>query len=259
MQAQLELSPVEVRMDPPDRPCRLAMIALASDLTSERDAQRVIPKDRAVLHVARVANANPTTPENLRKMGPRLADTAALLAPGIDLQGVYYSCTAASVTIGDEAVVEAIHQARPGLPVVTPSDAAVQAFAALSVRKIALLTPYLIETTQPIVEYFRGRGLDIVSAHCLGFADDREMARISADSIESAAVAVDRSDAEALFISCTALPALGVIDRLEARLGKPVVTSNQAGFWRLLHHGGVSPAEGAPGHLFSLTPKETAP
>ncbi len=241
-----------------EKPRRLGMIALATDLTSERDAREVIPAEQAVLHVTRVAYENPTTPENLRKMGPRLTAAAATLLPGISLAGLYYSCTAASVTIGDAEVVAAIQQARPDLPVVTPTDAAVQAFAALGVRRIALLTPYLIETTQPMAEYFIRRGLDLVSAQCLGFDDDRAMARISGDSIEAAALEADRPDAEALFISCTALPALTMIKRLEQRLGKPVVSSNQAGFWRLLHHAGLTASAKAPGRLFKVAPLESA-
>ena len=42
-----------------------------------------------------------------------------------------------------------------------------------------------------------------------------------------------------------------IIDELEERLDKPVVTSNQAGFWRLLRHGGLSPRPDAPGRLFA--------
>lgn len=256
MSAELRKSPVDVVLEPEGATRRLGMIALASDLTSERDASLVIPSERSVLHVTRVANENPTTPENLRKMAPRLTAAADTLAPGVALGGIYYSCTAASVTIGEEAVTAAIEKARPGIPVVTPTDAAVQAFAALGVRRIALLTPYLLETTAPMVDYFTRRGLDLVSAQCLGFEDDRVMARISADSIEAAAVAADCPEAEALFVSCTALPVLAVIDRLERRLGKPVVSSNQAGFWRLLRHGGVAPKNRAPGSLFQAEPLE---
>lgn len=258
MSALLKQSPVDVVLESDERPRRIGMIALATDLTSERDARVVIPAEQAVLYVTRVANENPTTPENLRKMAPRLTAAAEVLLPGIALDGLYYSCTAASVSIGEHEVAAAIHKARPKLPVVTPTNAAVEAFAALGVGRIALLTPYLQETTQPMVDYFTGRGLDLVSAQCLGFEDDRAMARITGDSIEAAALEADCPEAEALFVSCTALPAVAVVERLEQRLGKPVVTSNQAGFWRLLHHAGITAAPRAPGRLFEVAPLESA-
>jgi maleate isomerase len=249
-------SPVAADLVPAAAVTRLGMIALATDLTSERDAARLIPPDRAALHVTRVAYENPSTPENLRRMGPKLASAAALLAPVPGLAAICYSCTAASVEIGDGAVAESIGVACPGVPVVTPPDAAVQGFAALGVRRIALLTPYLVETTAPMAAYFARRGLEIVSAECLGLADDREMARVTPATILAAAEAADRPDAEGVFLSCTALPSLGVIAELERRLGKPVISSNQASLWRMLHHAGLPPAPGAPGRLFAVAPVE---
>ncbi len=64
------------------------------------------------------------------------------------------------------------------------------------------------------------------------------MARVSDQTIINAAVAVNTSDADALFISCTGLPAIGVIEEVEKRLGKPVVTSNQASAWAMARLGG---------------------
>ena len=227
---------------------RIGLIALATDLTSERDAATLLPADTA-LHVTRVPFENPTTPATLRRLEGALSSAADLLVPDEPLSAIILSCTAASATIGDAAVSAAIEEALPGVPVVTPPEAACDAFAALAVRRIALLTPYLPETTAPMVAYFEGRGLDIVRAHCLGLADDRQMARIAADSILAAAEAVDCAEAEAVFLCCTALPALGVIARIEERIGKPVVTSNQASFWRALGHAGR--AIKGPGRLFA--------
>ena len=52
--------------------------------------------------------ANPTTPENLRKMQPELTAGAGLILPGESLDAICYSCTSASVVIGDETIEAAI-------------------------------------------------------------------------------------------------------------------------------------------------------
>ena len=52
-------------------------------------------------------------------------------------------------------------------------------------------------------------------------------------------VANARPDADAYFISCTAVRSLEVIGALEAALGRPVVTSNQAFAWHCLREIGV--------------------
>lgn len=244
-----EVTPSKVEVAFDDAPVtRIGMIALSTDLTSERDAARLLP-ERAALHVTRVPFENPTTPASLRRLGDRLTDAAALLVPGRALDAIIFSCTAASATIGDAEVARRIGAARPGVPVVTPPDAACDGFAKLGVRRIALLTPYLPETTAPMVDYFTGRGVEVVACQCLGLEDDRDMARISPATILAAAAAVDCAEAEALFLSCTALPAIGVIEALERRLGKPAMSSNQAMVWRAFAHAGL--AAPGPGRLFA--------
>ena len=62
---------------------------------------------------------------------------------------------------------------------------------------------------------------------------------MSDETIVNAAMAVDTPDAQALFLSCTGLPAINVIAELEQRTGKPVVTSNQASAWAMAQLGGL--------------------
>lgn len=238
-----------VDLDPLGEVQRLGLVALSTDLTFERDAAKVVPQDRGALHVSRIAFANPTTPANLRAMAPRLSDAADLLVPGVELAAICFGCTSASVTIGDAVVDEAFGRVRPGVPVVTPARAAVAAFGALGMRRIALLTPYLVETTGPVQAYFTAAGLDVVRTSCLDMADDREIARISGRTIQDTAAQADSPDAEAIFISCTAMPALGLIARIEDALGKPVVTSNQASLWQMLTLSGLDLPKGF-GQLF---------
>ena len=108
----VRLSPVAVSLAPAGAIARLGLIALATDLTLERDAARLIPGTRAALHVTRVVFDNPTTPENLLSMRPRLTAAAALILPEMKLAAIGYGCTAASVVIGSEAIRDAIHAAR---------------------------------------------------------------------------------------------------------------------------------------------------
>lgn len=246
----VSISAEPVVLEPAGAVHRLGLIALATDLTSERDFARIIPQCKAAVHTARIAFENPTTPDSLRRMQPDLTRTADLILPDIRLDAICYSCTAASVVIGDGAVAAAINIARPGVPVVTPTGAARAAFKVLGVRRIAILTPYLIETSQPMAAYFTRHGFDVTRLHCLGMEDDRQMARVSAETILNAALGVDDTAAEALFISCTALPALGVIAEIEARIGKPVVSSNQASIWAMLRHAGMGDGVTGYGRLF---------
>ncbi|MFN3277800.1 MAG: ectoine utilization protein EutA [Paracoccus hibiscisoli] len=222
---------------------RFGLIALATDMTIEADAARLMPHGTR-LHVTRIAFDNPTTEANLRATGPRLAEAAGLIVPGVPLAGIAFGCTSASAVLGEG--LEALTGDRA--PVTAPAGAALRGFAALGVSRVALMTPYLAETTVLVADRFAAQGIDVVRSVSMGHADDREMALLSPEEITEMALAADHPDAQALFLSCTALPALELIDALEAQLGKPVLTANQALFWAMLDRARI-PAHG-PGALF---------
>ena len=232
---------------------RIGLILLSTDHSTEADYARLVTGPRIGLFATRVEYANPVTSENLRRMEPRLGAAAALLLPDEPLDAICFSCTSASVAIGDAAVEAAIAAAKPGVPIVTPPSAAVRALAQFGARRISLLTPYTVETTAGMADYFEARGFDLASVTCLGLEDDREMARIAPASLIEAAVAATNPQAEALFVSCTALRSALIVADVEARIGRPVVTSNEATAWACLGLCGVAPATGLnAGRLFDL-------
>lgn len=251
-----------IAYDPLAARTRLGLITLSTDLTTERDYRKLLPVDCA-LYTSRVRFDNPTTPANLQQMAPRLECAASLLPSDYPMAAICYSCTAASIVIGDDEITRRIRQHFPEAAVITPSDSAVQAFYALKARRIGVLTPYSVQTSIPVAEYFEARGLQIERFHCMGIEDDREMARVSAQSIFEAALQIDTPQCDALFISCTGLPAADVIDRIEQRVGKAVITSNQATAWLLLQHL-EAPAPVGFGRLFeqsirTIYPRSSTP
>jgi len=228
---------------PRDTLLRFGLVALATDMTIEGDAARLMPPGTR-LHVTRIAFENPTTEENLRRTGPRLRAAVDLLVPGIPLAGIGFGCTSASAVLGDQ--MDRLAGTRG--TVTTPMSGALKGLAALGATRIALMTPYLEATTDLVGDHFEAHGVAVLKRASMGHADDRDMALLPEPEIVEMAEAADHPDAEALFMSCTALPALGLIERLEARLGKPVLTANQALFWAMLDAAAV-PASG-PGALF---------
>ena len=232
--AEISLAGRKPRLD--DRPLqkRIGLVILATDHTTEVDFQRMVASDRIGVYVNRIPYANPTTPENLLRMQPVLTEGASLILPGETLDAVMYSCTSASVVIGDARIEEAIRAAKPGVSVVTPTAAAVKGLRAIGASRISILTPYTVETSRPMADYFAGLGFTIDRFTCLGFDDDREMARIAPDEIVSLARDAIAPVSQALFISCTAVRAAQVAARIEAEIGRPVVSSNLATGWACL-------------------------
>lgn len=243
---------------------RLGLILLATDMTTEQDfalMARICGGDRLRLHGTRIAYANPVTPENLRAMGPRLGQAADMLAPVMPLQAVYFSCTSGSAVIGDDVVTAAVQNAMPaadGLPApkaVTPLTAATAACSALGVSRLCMLTPYTEDSTKAVVDYFVEHGVEVSHVSYLGLEDDRDMARITPETlVEAAKEAVARSvdsAPQALFISCTALRSMQTAAQIEQEIGMPVITSNQAATWFSFRTAGIDTSSTPFGRLMT--------
>ncbi len=213
---------------------RVGLIILATDHTTEPDYRRMIATEDIGIYVARIAFTNPVTTESLRRMQPSLTQAAGLILPGEELDVVCYSCTSASVVIGDSEIEAAIRRAKPGIPVVTPPAAGVRGLQALGARRISVLTPYTVEVSRPMAKYFEEAGFEIVSFTCLDLDDDREMAKISPASLVELADDAMAPDAEALFISCTSVRAASAAAQIEKKIGRPMVSSNLASAWNCL-------------------------
>ena len=102
----------------------------------------------------------------------------------------------------------------------------------LGVKRIALATPYSESISRAGRAFWEAAGFEVV-----GYRRLDDVANIYAETEERAYAlgrAADVPDAEAVLISGTGLPTVGIIEQLERELGKPVVTSQQAGLWRAL-------------------------
>jgi maleate isomerase len=230
---------------------RLGVILLSTDETLEYEARQVIGcRDVNLLHTRIPAKAD-VTPEDLRLMAPEMTRTAALLPKG--LSAVAYACTSGATIIGSDTVAELIKAAHPGTAVTDPLAAVIAALKALGVTRIAMVTPYVAEVTRPMRALLAAEGIEVVSEITFGQKEDWTVARITEASTEAAMLAAAKVDGvEAVFASCTNLRTFGIIDAVEARLGLPVISSNQALIWDMLRLSGARAHGWGPGRLFDL-------
>jgi maleate isomerase len=219
---------------------RIGLIVLANDYATERDFINVKPSDDVALFVSRVENASSCTVETLPLMAPHIAKAAELVIPDGRLDVMAYSCTSGTVVMGYEKICALIHSARPGIPVVTPITASLAALDLFDAQKLAVLTPYTDDVNSTIVDYLEFHKKTVCSFTSFQIEDNEVMAKLSPEAILQGAIEADRPEAEALFISCTAIRALDVVEKIENVIGKPVVTANQALIWQALRISGCS-------------------
>ena len=81
-------------------------------------------------------------------------------------------------------------------------------------------------------------------------SNDLDIGKVDETHLYETLVNMDLGDAEGLFISCTALPALSIIDKLEKKINKVVFSSNQVLIWDTLQSIGKNNSINGFGKLF---------
>ena len=185
-------------------------------------------------------------PENGHAAG-RLAERGA--------QAVAYGCTSGSYVLGlegDAAIVKEM-QAASGVPATTTSSAVVEALRVLGAQSVAVLSPHIDDLNDRLRAYLEAAGFTVAAMVGLNLRCDIEAVE-PAETRKIIESQVDRPDADAVFISCTGMRTAGIIDDIEASLGKPVVTANQATLWCLGRLAGVARPMLDRGRLLAASP-----
>ena len=213
---------------------KVGLLALSTDLTIENDFQSICQKLPLDLFVNRIHNENPLTKENLMKMYDQIAPVTEKILPGQKINTIAYACTSGTITIGEDKVKEKVQLAKPGCYVTTPITSALKAFTEMNAKKIALFTPYPESVNKTILEYFNRKNINIISFSTFNIDLDEDIASVDPKHLLETLIKLDLRDADALFISCTALPALEILDEVEKKIGKIVLSSNQTLIWDIL-------------------------
>lgn len=230
----------------------LGFIGLSTDRASFKDfTDFVAPFDGVMTHATRIPMAEVATPESLAELGGRLKAGTEMLVPGQPLQSISFSCTSGTIAVGVSKVKERIQAVRPETAVATPIDAAVEALRKLNCKRISLLMPYLVSTSELVADFFEAEGfiLDRIATFDLG--GDPDMNKVDEECMYQAGVETCHPESDALFISCTGWRTYPVTQRLEDKLGKPVVSSNQALAWAALRRAGDTRQVSGQGVVFS--------
>ncbi|MEM5474295.1 aspartate/glutamate racemase family protein [Hoeflea sp. AS60] len=227
----------------------LGLVVLQADETLEQDFRRLFPDRDIAIYVSRIPSGEELSADSIAAMEAELPRAAKLLPRAARFDAVAYGCTSGTTLIGAEAVIEMLRRG-VDTPVVTdPLTAALAALRALGVKRLGLVTPYVNSISAPVRDAFVTEGFAVGETLTFGEAVEARVARIAPGSIKAAA-RLAAVGADAVFLSCTNLRTLDVIDALEAELGIPVLSSNQVLAWHMAKATSAPVAEDAPGWLF---------
>jgi maleate isomerase len=237
------------RFDPAPR-ATIGLLILSSDETAEQDLRRLVPVDGVAIHTARVENAGDITTDSLAAMAKTIPAAARRLPPSARFDAVGYACTSGTSIIGADRVAALVREGVFARAVTDPLTALRAACAALGVARLAFLSPYVEEVSDRLRGALADGGIATPVFGSFGEGREEIVARIAPASIREAALTLGRdAAAEAVFLSCTNLPTLSVIEEIETALGKPVLASNQVLGWHLCRLAGLGPMAMRGGRL----------
>ena len=210
---------------------RIGLVALSTDFSIEKDFNSIFLNLPIDLFVNRLPFYNPLTDKNLIKMTEKLTEVTENILPNQTLDAVAYGCTSGTIAAGIDKIINKIQLAKPNCKVTTPITSAVNALKHLSLKKISIFTPYPQPINEKVINYFKNEGFDVQSFASFNLESDLDIGKIDPNYLLKVLTKMDTVNAEALFISCTALPALEIIQKLENKIKKIVLSSNQTLIW----------------------------
>ena len=214
---------------------KIGLIALASDYMIEKDFIRIIKDKKVDFFVNRIECFNPLTKENLIKMSEKVTEVTKDILPNEKIDCVAYGCTSGTIAAGYEAIEKKIKNAKPEAIVTTPSTASIKALKKLNIKKIAIFTPYSKKLNDEVIDFFKNENFEIKANSYFNIESDIDIGKVDPNYLYEVLSKMDLKGAEALFVSCTALPALSIIDKLEKKLNITVLSSNQTLIWDTLN------------------------
>jgi maleate isomerase len=225
---------------------RLGVVVPSVNIVVEEWYPRVVP-DGVSVHFARMLIADGSAPEKIiamdRQDGRRAIEQIASCRP----HAVAYGCTASSIVQGhafDERLRGEIRHIA-GVPATTATDSIFAACRALGLRRVTAISPYTEAVDAAEHRFFAEGGIETVAGAHLDIIEGFRLAEPNPEAILDLALHAWDPQSDGLVAACLNFRSHPIIDALEARIGKPVVTSTQAVLWRLLRLAGVaSPIHG---------------
>lgn len=235
---------------------RIGLLVPSADVFVENDFHVFLPQGIA-FHTNRLfqGRASMVSIDTLQQIVDSTGKAAEGLAH-VNPQIILFCCTSASFLKGKGFDVELSKriQSLTGITASTTTTAVLCAFATLNLRKIFMVTPYPEEINKLEVQFFDDNGINVVDYASYECKRSSEIPEITHEQIVN--MVLDNRDiikgCDAVFISCTNLPAMGTIELLEQELEIPVITSNAAIMWKALRHLEIDGHDIPAGHLFKI-------
>jgi len=134
---------------------------------------------------------------------------------------------------------QALHQALPDIPIVTAGDACVAALKTSGAKRLGLISPMSEEYSESARNFYRAHGFDVPESTWLQVKTSARIIDVPMDAINAAFDKVNTAEIDTILHVGGALGVADMIDGLEDRISKPVISSTATGYWYALRMMGI--------------------
>ena len=247
----MKLNKVEPKYISKSNP-RIGLITLGSDFRIEKDFNNVIYGRDVDLYVNRIHCYNPLTNETLAKMADDITDVTKDILPDQKIDCVAYGCTSGTIAAGYDVIEKNVKLAKPEAKVTTPITSAIKALKAFNISKVSVFTPYTKSINDSVINYFNKENIAVNGLTYFDIESDLDIGKVDEEYLFEVLSKINLEESEALFVSCTALPVLSIIDKLEKKMNKVILSSNQTLIWESLNAIGYKNSIEGFGKLFKF-------
>lgn len=254
-----------IRSDGWKAQCRIGLLVPHADVGPESEFRAMAPVEIG-LHSARVpframrpgGAMDPTialAPVRAFAEPPCVDDAVELLAAA-PIDSIAFGFTSSAYAIGasaETAMVQRLTDRAGGISVVAPCAASVDALSGFGAQSIALFSPPWFDAELNTLgrSYYEQAGFEVVTAMSCDLPSGQTL--IEPEAMAASILPNVGDHVDAVVIGGNGFRAVGVIEHLEAELGRPVVTANQVLLWAALRAAGASTsAVTGYGRLFAL-------
>lgn len=178
----------------------------------------------------------------------------AVAAEGGPLDAIVWACTSGSFIFGPEGAARqaAALERAAGVPASSTSFAFVDACRRLGISSVALGATYPPDVAGAFVDFLQHHGITVLTVSARDIITAAEVGTLPNETVLGFAEAVssDAPSADAVLLPDTALHTVDILDALDFRLGKPVLTANQVSIWQGLRLAGADLDRSGLGTLF---------
>ena len=145
--------------------------------------------------------------------------------------------------------------AAAGVPAITSAQAVGQSVRALGCKRIALVSPY----SQPVIErakhYYESKfGISVIATEAFAATDSYMIGKLGPENARDAFARINRPEIDCFVVPGGNFPTMSFVPAWEQEFNKPVITTNAAALWSMMHIMGVRDPLPSLGKLLAQMP-----